>query len=129
MFMNPMGGYAMGQQPMRSARGALNWNPGYGGGPFAPAIAGYGAMPFAGATSYGAQPFGMRPMMNAQPAMGGDFTRAIGASMAQDDAMQSRRAQAVNNIREMQMQLMRELQQRSGRNRALDLQELRIANA
>ena len=68
-------------------------------------------------------------MMNAQPAMGGDFTRAIGASMAQDDAMQSRRAQAVNNIREMQMQLMRELQQRSGRNRALDLQELRIANA
>ena len=121
MGMGGMGGYAFGQQAYRPAPGALNWNPGYGAGPFMPREVMSGPRAFQSGQS--------NPYLQFQPApvyASGDFTNAIASGSRQDEEDRNRSAARVNNIRNLQRLFMQALTNAGMRERGLDLQELRL---
>lgn len=120
MSMGGMGGYAFGQQAMRPTPGALNWNPGYGAGPFMPKQVQSGMRAFQ--SGRGIAEASPAPFVNPQ------LVNAIAAGTQQDEEERDRNAARIKNIRDLRMAFLQALTNAELRGRGLDLQELRLMN-
>lgn len=139
--MMGMGGYAFGQQGYTPARGALNWNPGYGAGPFMPQQVQSGMRPFqAGPTpttelysayqkyldSRGGPAQNAMPPGLKSPASG--LVNAVAAGVDKDAEEKQKNQQRIDNIRALRMAFLQALTNAGMKDRGLDLQELRLMN-